>query len=130
MPLSEEVCGASPWASSNSEPAEVSRRLVAEALKLVGLGEGQNLTKRATTLDYPMKERTQKTMESFPQNDSAERESYEGAQTLIGMVGDDLVEVQLTSDRMLEYILTSDNLNRAYKQVKANKGSGGIDKMV
>ena len=48
---------------------------------------------------------------------------------MIGMVGDDLVEVQLTTDRMLEYILTPDNLNRAYKQVKANKGSGGIDKM-
>lgn len=76
-----------------------------------------------------MKERKQKTLESFPQNDSAERKSYEGAQTLIGMVGDDLVEVQLTSDRMLEYILTPDNLNRAYRQVKANKGSGGIDKM-
>ena len=68
-------------------------------------------------------------MESCPQNDSAERESYEGAQTLIGMAGDDLVEVQPTSDRMLEYILTPDNLNRAYRQVKANKGSGGIDKM-
>ena len=76
-----------------------------------------------------MKEEKQKTMESCPQKDSAERESYEGAQTLIGMVGDDLVEVQLTTDRMLEYILTPDNLNRAYKQVKANKGSGGIDKM-
>ncbi|MDD6774603.1 MAG: hypothetical protein PUD98_03230 [Bacteroidales bacterium] len=30
---------------------------------------------------------------------------------------------------MLEYILTPDNLHRAYKQVKANKGSGGIDSM-
>ena len=30
---------------------------------------------------------------------------------------------------MLEYILTPDNLNRAYRQVKANKGSGGIDRM-
>ena len=30
---------------------------------------------------------------------------------------------------MLEYILTPDNLNRAYKQVKANKGSCGIDNM-
>ncbi len=48
---------------------------------------------------------------------------------MIGIVGDELVEVQLSSDRMLEYILTSDNLNRAYKQVKANKGSGGIDGM-
>lgn len=48
---------------------------------------------------------------------------------MIGIVGDELVEVQLSSDRMLEYILTSDNLNRAYRQVKANKGSGGIDRM-
>ena len=115
--------------AATANPQKSADAIVAETLKLVGLGEGQNLTKRATTLDYPMKERTQKTMESFPQNDSAERESYEGAQTLIGMVGDDLVEVQLMSDRMLEYILTPDNLNRAYRQVKANKGSGGIDKM-
>ena len=48
---------------------------------------------------------------------------------MIGIVGDELVEVQLSSDRMLEYILTPDNLNRAYRQVKANKGSGGIDRM-
>ena len=115
--------------AATANPQKSADAIVAETLKLVGLGEGQNLTKRATTLDYPMKEEMQKTQESCPQNDSAERESYEGAQTLIGMVGDDLVEVQLTSDRMLEYILTPDNLNRAYRQVKANKGSGGIDKM-
>lgn len=48
---------------------------------------------------------------------------------MIGIVGDELVEVQLSTDRMLEYILTPDNLNRAYRQVKANKGSGGIDGM-
>ena len=115
--------------AATANPQKSADAIVSETLKLVGLGEGQNLTKRATTLDYPMKEERQKTMESFPQNDSAEGESYEGAQTLIGMVGDDLVEVQLMSDRMLEYILTPDNLNRAYRQVKANKGSGGIDKM-
>ena len=115
--------------AATSNPQKSAEAIVAETLKLVGLGEGQNLTKRATTLDYPMKDEKQKTMESCPQNDSAEREGYEGAQTLIGMVGDDLVEVQLTSGRMLEYILTPDNLNRAYRQVKANKGSGGIDKM-
>ena len=76
-----------------------------------------------------MKGTKQKTTESSPRNDSAERKSYVGAQTLIGMVGDDLVEVQLTTDRMLEYILTPVNLNRAYKHVKANRGSGGIDGM-
>lgn len=48
---------------------------------------------------------------------------------MIGIVGDELVEVQLSTERMLEYILTPDNLNRAYKQVKANKGSCGIDNM-
>lgn len=48
---------------------------------------------------------------------------------MIGIVGEELVEEQLSTDRMLEYILTPDNLNRAYRQVKANKGSGGIDRM-
>jgi len=119
MFLSEEVCGASREASSNIEPAEVSRGHSSRDLKarwswrraaldLWSLCSAKNLTKRATTLDYPMKDEKQKTMESCPQNDSAEREGYEGAQTLIGMVGDDLVEVQLTTDRMLEYILTPD----------------------
>ena len=70
-----------------------------------------------------------KTQESCPRKNSAERERYEGAPTLIGIAGDELVEVQLSSDRMLEYILTPDNLNRAYRQVKGNKGSGGIDRM-
>ncbi len=128
-PYPRRSAGRALWQAATANPQKSADAIVAEALKLVGLGEGQNLTKRATTLDYPMKEEMQKTHESCPQKDSAEHESYEGAQTLIGMVGDDLVEVQLTSDRMLEYILTPDNLNRAYRQVKANKGSGGIDKM-
>lgn len=76
-----------------------------------------------------MKGEKPKTLESCPRKNSSESESYEGAPTLIGIVGDELVEVQLSSDRMLEYILTPDNLHRAYKQVKANKGSGGIDRM-
>ena len=76
-----------------------------------------------------MKGEKPKTSESCPRKNSSESERYEGAPTLIGIVGDELVEVQLSSDRMLEYILTPDNLNRAYKQVKANKGSGGIDRM-
>ena len=76
-----------------------------------------------------MKGEKPKTSESCPRKNSSESERYEGAPTLIGIVGDELVEVQLSSDRMLEYILTPDNLNRAYRQVKANKGSGGIDRM-
>ena len=33
------------------------------------------------------------------------------------------------TDNLLDIILRSDNLNAAYKKVKANKGSGGIDGM-
>ena len=76
-----------------------------------------------------MKGEKQKTEESGPQRNCAERERYVEAPTLMGIVGDELVEVQLSADRMLEYICTPVNLNRAYRQVKANKGSGGIDRM-
>ncbi len=76
-----------------------------------------------------MKGRKQKTKESSPQINSTACEREAEAQTLFGIVGRDLVEVQLSTDRMLEYILTPDNLNRAYKKVKANKRSGGIERM-
>ena len=33
------------------------------------------------------------------------------------------------TDRLLEKILQKDNLNRAYKKVKSNKGAGGVDGM-
>ena len=39
------------------------------------------------------------------------------------------MEVQLTNESLLEEILCSSNLNRAYKQVMGNKGAGGVDKM-
>ena len=32
-------------------------------------------------------------------------------------------------DKLLEQILQSDNLNKAYKKVKSNKGAGGVDGM-
>lgn len=45
-----------------------------------------------------------------------------------------ITENKLTEDNqlgygMLEYILSSSNLNAAYLQVKRNKGAGGVDKM-
>ena len=76
-----------------------------------------------------MKGEKQKTGESRLRKNSTECEKQGVAPTLIGIVGEELVEVQQSTDRMLEYILTPDNLNRAYRQVKANKGSGGIDRM-
>ena len=74
-------------------------------------------------------EEKQKTRESCLQKDKSETEGYAGVQTVIGMVENELVEVQLTPTRMLEYILTPDNLNRAYRQVRANQGSCGSDRM-
>ena len=34
-----------------------------------------------------------------------------------------------SSDNLMEQILHKDNLNKAYKKVKSNKGAGGIDGM-
>ena len=63
------------------------------------------------------------------QDGRTESESNGGAQTYIGIVDDNLVEVQLGKDDLLERILSPDNLRKAYKQVVGNKGAGGVDKM-
>ena len=39
------------------------------------------------------------------------------------------MEVQFTKDALLERVVSPANLNRAYKQVVSNGGSGGVDKM-
>ena len=61
---------------------------------------------------------------SCPQRDSAEHEGHAGAQS----VGSQEGKEQGGAD-LLERILSRDNLNRAYKRVKANKGAPGIDGM-
>ena len=59
-----------------------------------------------------------------PQRDSAEHEEYVGAQSV------DCREVgEQDGADLLEKILSRDNLNRAYKRVRANKGAPGIDGM-
>ena len=61
---------------------------------------------------------------SCPQRASAEHEGYAGAQSDGCQEGKE----QGGSD-VLERILSRENLNRAYKRLKANKGAPGIDGM-
>ena len=79
-----------------------------------------------------MKVRMQKTLaevKGCPQKDRTESEWYEGAQTFMWICADNFAEVPFDKAHLLELILSPDNLNRAYKAVVGNKGSGGIDKM-
>ena len=59
-----------------------------------------------------------------PQRDSAEHEEYAGARS-----ADRRETEEADGADLLERILSRDNLNRAYKRVKANKGAPGIDGM-
>ena len=77
-----------------------------------------------------MKGRMQKipmSIDSRPQKDSTECESYEGVQTFMDMTENNLKEVQFERGNLLEFVLSPDNLNRAYLQVKRNHGSCGVD---
>ena len=62
--------------------------------------------------------------EGCPQRDSAEREEYAGARSAGSR---ELTETGGAD--LLERILDRNNLNRAYKQVRANHGAPGIDGM-
>ena len=60
-----------------------------------------------------------------PQRDSVEREGYAGARSIDAREG----EENSGAGGLLEGILDRDNLNRAYKRVRSNKGAPGIDEM-
>ncbi|OPX90746.1 MAG: hypothetical protein A4E53_00859 [Pelotomaculum sp. PtaB.Bin104] len=56
-----------------------------------------------------------------PQRDSAENEGYAGAPTDKRITENNNTDADRREDRLLERILSRDNLNTAYKQVKRNK---------
>ena len=60
---------------------------------------------------------------------SAEQKEYAEASACsrIAENTDIITDMQVTG--LLEEILRNDNLNKAYKKVKSNKGSGGVDGM-
>ena len=64
--------------------------------------------------------------ESCSQRDSAEREGYVRAHRSFRRIWKERDSAQ---PELLEKILDKDNLNRAFKRIKANKGAPGIDGM-
>jgi len=66
------------------------------------------------------------TKESCSQRDSAERKGYVRAHRSFNRIWKERDSAQ---PELLEKILSRDNLNRAYKRVKANKGAAGVDGM-
>ena len=77
-----------------------------------------------------MKGREQKkSKDTCLQKDRAEPEVYAGGQTYIRITENNITNADQPSYGLFEQILSPTNMNQAYKRVKSNKGSGGIDKM-
>ncbi len=79
-----------------------------------------------------MKGRMQKIFDdskTCPQKNRTASEGYVGGQTFIEITENNLTTNYQSENGLLEHILSSPNINKAYKQVKRNKGVGGVDKM-
>jgi group II intron reverse transcriptase/maturase len=67
--------------------------------------------------------------EDYLQRVSAEQKEYAEVCASPKMTETDSTNTNEQTEKLLEEILSAENLNRAYKQVKRNKGAGGIDGM-
>ena len=67
--------------------------------------------------------------EGYLQMVSAERKEYVKAYASSRITENNIINTDLSTDRLLEKILAKDNLYQAYEKVKSNKGAGGVDKM-
>lgn len=67
--------------------------------------------------------------EDYLQRVSAEQKEYAEVCAPSKITETDNTNTNEQAEGLLEQILSADNLNRAYKQVKRNKGAGGIDGM-
>jgi group II intron reverse transcriptase/maturase len=63
------------------------------------------------------------------QKNRTESEGYAEGQTFMWITENNLTSNNQIGYGLLEFILSPANLNTAYRQVKRNKGAGGIDKM-
>src|SRR5690606_15518655 len=68
-------------------------------------------------------------VEDSTRKDSAEHEGYAGVHSPVRITENNNTNASLSEDGLLEKIVSRDNMNQAFKRVKANKGSHGIDGM-
>lgn len=77
-----------------------------------------------------MKGRKQKiSLDTCQQKNRSEPEGYVEGQTFMWITENNLTNNDQLGYGLLEFILSPNNLNQAYLQVKRKKGAGGIDKM-
>ncbi|MDQ0192475.1 retron-type reverse transcriptase, partial [Paenibacillus wynnii] len=68
-------------------------------------------------------------MEGSARKNSAEHEEYAGAYIPARITENNTTNANELKEGMLEKIVSRDNLNEAFKRVRANKGSHGVDGM-
>ena len=107
-------------AQSSAERTEVSRGHSSREVKdRINRSFEYDLERRNEQMDAENKE-------SYLQRDSAERKGYVRAHRSFNRIWK---ERDSAEPDILGKILNKDNLNRAYKRVKANKGAPGVDGM-
>ena len=67
--------------------------------------------------------------EDYLQRVSAEQKEYAEVSAHQKIAENNDIITDFQTDKLMEEILQSENLNKAYKKVKSNKGAGGIDGM-
>lgn len=67
--------------------------------------------------------------EGCPQKEVAEQPGYVEASAHVRIAEHNDINASLPADSLLKQILSRDNLNGAYKKVKSNRGTGGVDRM-
>ena len=60
---------------------------------------------------------------------SAEQKEYAEVSAHQRIAENNDIITDFQTDKLMEKILSNDNLNQAYKKVKSNKGAGGVDGM-
>ena len=68
-------------------------------------------------------------IETLPQKNRTVSEGYVEGQTFLWITENNLTSTNQVENGLLELIVSPANLNKAYLQVKRNKGASGVDKM-